>query len=77
MVIGMILENLKMFEEAIIAYEKSIELDPTWSDTYHNKGMSHFFNLGDALLLDGDRNSWTIAELKKYDEAINYYEIAI
>lgn len=55
-----------MFDEAIIAYEKSIELNPTSSDAYHYKGMSRFRNIGNALV-----------ELKKYDEAIINYEIAI
>ena len=36
--IGVSLENLKRFEEAIQMYDKAIQLNPPFSQAYNNKG---------------------------------------
>ena len=37
-VLGFSLRNLKLYDEAILCYDKAIALDPNDSDYYNNKG---------------------------------------
>lgn len=89
---GLLLHDLKKYEEAIYAYEKSIVLDPGYSPAYYNRGftLEYLERLNEALqsyetaiviqadCVDCHNNKGnTLKQLNRLDEAIFSYDRAI
>jgi tetratricopeptide (TPR) repeat protein len=89
---GNALNNLKRYEEAIIAYDQAIRLDPNVTSAYHNKGYAldnlkryeeAIATYDQAIRLDPTYafavvgKGYALNNLKRYEEAIATYDQAI
>ena len=89
---GNALRDLKRYEEALIAYEQAIRLDPNYASPYYNKGiaLSGLKRYEEALIVYEHAiqlnpkfaNAYTckgvaLLNLKRYEEALVAYEQAI
>jgi tetratricopeptide (TPR) repeat protein len=89
---GLCLSNLKRYEEALVSYNKVIELDPNYAPVWFNQGMvlSQLERYKEALVswdktieLDPNyaeawgRRGLVLQKLERYEEALVSYEQAI
>lgn len=89
---GMLLQDRGMLEEALVAYEQAIRLDPTYAGAHYNKGnvLKQLGRLEEALLADEEairlepRNADAynnkgnvLKRLDRLEEALVAYEHAI
>jgi Flp pilus assembly protein TadD len=84
--------DLKLYEEALAAYEQAIRLDPNDAATYNNKGYilnelkryeealaacEQALRLGQNDAATYNNKGWALIELKRYEEALAACEQAI
>jgi len=79
---GSVMETLNRVEEAAIAYDKALTLNPKLMEAWNNKGRMIYneaYKLEDREVLTRDRNAAAklkAESLKKFKEALPYFEKA-